>query len=104
MLGQEELPGHLGSHARPIGSRHRSVRRKVSCGLDRRDTFGHLKTERAHVVVEDLERCTEPGDVMQVAFGKAWPFPLLLAQLGQRMQTAAEQRSHLLRSHRIAGA
>jgi hypothetical protein len=28
---------------------------------------------------------------------------LLLAKLGQRMQTAAEQRSHLLGGHRVAG-
>jgi hypothetical protein len=44
---------------------------------------------------------TEPGHVLIVAFGEAWPFQLLLAELGQRMQTATEQRPHLLRCHPI---
>ena len=44
---------------------------------------------------------TEPGHVLIVAFGEAWPFQLLLAELGQRVQTSAEQRPHLLRCHPI---
>jgi hypothetical protein len=46
---------------------------------------------------------TEPGHVLIVAFGEAWPFKLVLAELGQRVQTATEQRSHLLGGHRVAG-
>ena len=54
MLGQEELPGHLGPHPRPICSRHRRVGRKASCRLDRRDAFRHLEPERADVTIDDL--------------------------------------------------
>ena len=35
--------------------------------------------------------------------GEVRSFQLLLAELGQRVQTAAEQRSHLLGGHRVAG-
>lgn len=38
---------------------------------------------------------------MIVTFGEAWPFQLLLAELGPRVQTSAEQRPHLLRCHPI---
>ena len=40
--------------------------------------------------------------LLKVLNGEVGPFQLLLPQLGQRMQTAAEQRSHLLRGHRVA--
>ena len=35
--------------------------------------------------------------------GEVRSFQLLLPELGQRVQTAAEQRSHLLGGHRVAG-
>ena len=54
------------------------------------------------ITINDLERRPQPGRVLEVAFGEVRPFQLLLAELGQRMQTAAEQRSHLLRGHRVA--
>jgi hypothetical protein len=34
--------------------------------------------------------------------GEVGSFQLLLAELGQRMQTATKQRSHLLNGHRVA--
>jgi uncharacterized protein with NAD-binding domain and iron-sulfur cluster len=41
--------------------------------------------------------------LLKVLSGEVRPLELLLPQLGQRMQTAAEQRSHLLSSNRVAG-
>ncbi len=41
--------------------------------------------------------------LLEVAWSEVRSFQLLLAELGQRMQTAAEQRSHLLGGHRVAG-
>jgi hypothetical protein len=41
--------------------------------------------------------------ISRVAFGEVRPFQLPLAELGQRMQTAAQQRSHLRGGHRVAG-
>jgi hypothetical protein len=40
---------------------------------------------------------------VEVAWSEVRSFQLLLAELGQRMQTAAEQCSHLLGGHRVAG-
>ena len=103
MLGEEELPGHLGPHPRPISSRQRSAGRKAGRRIDRREASGHLEPERADVTINDLERRPEPGHVLVVALGEVGSFQLLLAELGQRMQAAAEQRSHLLGGHRVAG-
>jgi hypothetical protein len=49
-----------------------------------------------------LNGTAQPGYLLEVAFGEVRSFQLLLPQLGQRMQAAAEQRSHLLRGHRVA--
>ena len=103
MLGEEELPGHLGPHPRPICSRQGSVRRQAGRRLDRRDASGDLEPERADLTIDDLERRPEPGRILVVTPGEVRPFQLLLAELGQRVQTAAEQRSHLLGGHRVAG-
>ena len=103
MLGEEELPGHLGPHPRPISSRQRSAGRQAGRRVDRRDASGHLEPERADVAIDDLERRPQPGRILEVALGEVGSFQLLLSELGQRVQTAAEQRSHLLRGHRVAG-
>jgi hypothetical protein len=103
MLGQEELAGYLGPHPCPIGSRQRRAHGQAGCRVDRRDAFGHLEPERADVPFEDLERRAQLGRFLEVADSECWPFKLLLAELGQRVQTAAEQCSHLLGGHRVAG-
>ena len=103
MLGEEELAGHLGPHPRPICSRQRRAGRQAGRRIDRREASGHFEAERADVTINDLERRPQPGRVLEVAWGEIRPFQLLLAQLGQRVQTAAEQRSHLLGGHRVAG-
>ena len=103
MLGQEELPGHLSPHPRPVSRRDRGVGRPSDCGVERRDALGHLDPKRAQIVVDDLERRPQPRHVLKILSGEVGSFQLLLPQLGQRMQTAAEQRSHLLRRHRVAG-
>ena len=54
------------------------------------------------IAVNDLERRPQPRRILEVLLGEVGSFQLLLPQLGQRMQTAAEQRSHLLRGHRVA--
>ena len=102
MLGPEELAGHLGPHPRPISSRHRGAHRQASCRIDRRDAFRDFQPERADDTIDDLERHAQLGHFLEVAWSEIRPFQLLLAQLGQRMQTATEQRSHLLCRHRVA--
>ena len=44
----------------------------------------------------------QPRHVLKILIGEVGSFQLQLPQLGQRMQTAAEQRPHLLRRHRVA--
>jgi hypothetical protein len=101
MLGPEELAGHLGPHPGPVCGRQRCVGGKAGCRVDRRDAFRHFEAERADVAINDLERRPEPGRVLVVALGEVGSFQLLLPELGQRVQTAAEQRSHLLGGHRV---
>jgi hypothetical protein len=55
--------------------------------LDRSDTFGDLEPERADDTIDDLERRPKPGRVLKVALAEIRPFQLLLAELGQQMQT-----------------
>src|SRR5215212_11960270 len=103
MLGEEELPGYFGPHPGPFCSGQGSSRRQAGRRLDRSDAFGDLDAEWADVPINDLERRPEPGRVLVVGFGEVRPLELLLTQLGQRVQAAAEQCSHLLGSHRVAG-
>ena len=103
MLSEEELPGHLSPHPRPVSRRDRGVSWPSDCSVERRDALGHLEPKRAQIVVDDLERRPQPRHVLKVLSGEVGSFQLLLPQLGQRVQTAAEQRSHLLRGHRVAG-
>ena len=102
MLGEEELAGHLGPHPRPLSSGQGSAGRKAGRRIDRREASGHLEAERADLTVNDLERRPEPGRILVVALGEVWSCQLLLAELGQRVQATAEQRSHLLGGHRVA--
>jgi hypothetical protein len=101
MLGPEKLTGYLGPHPCSIGSRQRRAHGQAGCRIDRRDAFGHLEPERADVPFEDLERRAQLGHFLEVADSECWPFKLLQAELGQRVQTATEQRSHLLGGHRV---
>ena len=102
VLGPEKLAAHLGPHPRPISSRQRRARRQAGRRLDRRNAPGHLEPKRADDTINDLERHPQLGHLPEVTFGEVRSFKLLLAELGQRMQTAAEQRSHLLGGHPIA--
>jgi hypothetical protein len=103
MLGQEELTGHRGPHPCPIRGRQRRVGWEAGCRIDRRDASGHLEPERADDTIDDLERRAQLGHFLEVTWSEVRPFQPLLAELGQRMQTTAEQRSHLLRGHRVTG-
>jgi hypothetical protein len=103
MLSEEELPGHLSPHPRPVSRRDRGVGRHSDGGVERRDASGHLEPERDEIVVDDLERRPQPRHVLKVLSGEVGSFQLLLPQLSQRVQTAAKQGSHLLRGHRVAG-
>ena len=69
MLGQEELPGHLGPHPRPIRSRQRSAGGQAGRRIDRRDASCHLEPERADVTIDDLERRAQPGHVLDSRVG-----------------------------------
>ena len=102
MLSAEELPCHLSPHPGPVSRRDRGVGRPSDGGVERRDALGHLNSKRAQIVVDDLERRPQPRHVLKVLSGEVGSFQLLLPQLGQRMQTAAKQGSHLLRGHRVA--
>jgi hypothetical protein len=103
MLGQKELASHLGPHPRPISGRQRRAHGQARCRIDRREALGHLEAEWADLTINDLERHPQPSRILKVPSGEIWPFKLLLAELGQRVQTATEQRSHLLGGHRVAG-
>jgi hypothetical protein len=95
MLGTEELPGHLSPHLRPVSRRDRGVGRPSDCRVERRDAVGHLDPKRAQIVVDHLERRPQPGHILKILSGEVGSFKLLLPQLGQRVQAAAEQGSHL---------
>jgi hypothetical protein len=101
MCGQEKLTGDLGPHPGPICSRQPRAHGPASRAVDRGNAFGHLEPEWADPM-EDLERRAQLGHFLEVAGSECWPFELLLAEFGQRMQTAAEQCSHLLGGHRVA--
>jgi hypothetical protein len=100
-VGPEELPGHLSPHVGPVRRRDRGVGRPSDGGVERRDALGHLDTKRAQVVVDHLERRPQPRHILKILSGEVGSFKLLLPQLSQRMQTAAEQGSHLPRRHRV---
>jgi hypothetical protein len=82
MLGEEELPGHLGPHPGPIGSRQGRVHRKAGCRIDCSDAFRHLQPKRAGDTINDLERHAKLGRILQVTSGEVRPFQLLLPELG----------------------
>ena len=102
MLGEEEFTSHLSPHPGPVSRRDRGVGRPSDGGVERRDASGHLKPKRAKIVVDDLERRPQPRNVLKVLIGEVGSLQLLQPQLGQRVQTAAEQGPHLLRGHRVA--
>jgi hypothetical protein len=102
MGGEEEFTSHLSPHPGPVSRRDRGVGRPFDGGVERRDASGHLKPKRAKIVVDDLERRPQPRNVLKVLNGEVGSLQLLQPQLGQRVQTAAEQGSHLLCGHRVA--
>jgi hypothetical protein len=102
MLGQEEVAGHLGPHPRPISNRQRRGGRQGGRSVDPGNAPGDLEPEWADIAIDNPERSSKTGRVLIVARGEVWPFQLLLAELGQWMQTAAEQCTHQLGGHRVA--
>jgi len=80
MFGEEELPGNLCSHPRPVSCRDRGVGSPSDGGVERRDAFGHLDPKRAQIVVDDLERRPQPRHVLKVLIGEVGSFELLLPQ------------------------
>ena len=53
MRREEELPGYLGPHPRPISSRQRCVARQAGRAVDRGDAPGHLEAELADITIDD---------------------------------------------------
>jgi hypothetical protein len=104
MLGPEELPCYLSPHPCPVSRGDRAVGRPADGAVERRDALGHLEPERAQPIVDDLERHPQPRHILKVPQGEVGSFQLLLPQLSEWVQTAAEQGSHLLRGHRVASA
>ena len=103
MLGEEELPGHVGPHPGPICGRHWRVGWEAGRAVDCGNAPGDLLPERTDIAVDNPERSSKTGRFLIVAGGEIRSLQLLLSQLGKWVQTAAEQRSHLLGSHRVAG-
>jgi hypothetical protein len=85
---------------RAIRSRHRRAGRQAGRRLDHPDAFRHLQPKRADDTIDNSERHAQLGHLLEVADSEVRSFQLLLPELGQRVQTATEQRSHLLRCHR----
>jgi hypothetical protein len=102
MLSPEKLTGHLSPHPRPISSPQRRAHRQAGHAVDRGNAFRHFQPERADDTIDDPERHPQPRRVLKVPQGEVGSLQLLLPELGQRVQTAAEQGSHLLRRHRVA--
>jgi hypothetical protein len=50
-----------------------------------------LQPERADDPIDDLERHAQPGHFLKLAGSEVWPFQLLLAELGQRMQISGRR-------------
>jgi hypothetical protein len=100
MLSDKELTGYLRPNPRPVSRRDRGVDRLPDRRIESRDALGHFDPERRRIV-DDLERCPQPHNVPEVSSSKDRAFQLLQPCLGQRMQPAAEQGSHLLRRHRV---
>jgi hypothetical protein len=90
MLSDKELP----SYPRPVSRRDRGVDRLPDRRIESNNPLGHLNPERRRLV-DDLERCPQPHGVPEVLSSEVGAFQLLEPQLGQRMQTAAEQGAHL---------
>src|SRR5215211_133981 len=99
----EELTGHVGPHPRAIRSSNWRVGRQAGRGVDRGNASGDLEPERADITINDPERHPQPGYLLEVTFGEVRPFKLPLPELRQRVQATAEQRLHLLCSHRVTG-
>jgi hypothetical protein len=100
MLGDKELPGHLRTDPRPVSRRDRGVDRLPDRGIESSDPPSHLDPERRRIV-PDLERCTQPHEVLEVLPSQVGAFQLLQPRLGQRMQPAPEQSQRsLLTSYR----
>jgi hypothetical protein len=103
VLGPEKLAGHLGPHSGPIRGRQRRVGRQAGRAVDHGNAPGDLEPERADVAVDKPERSSKTGRILEVPQGEVRSFQLLLSERGQWMQTGAEQCSHLLGGHRVAG-
>jgi hypothetical protein len=73
MLSGKELPGYLGPNPRPVSGRDRGVDRLLDRGIKSNDSLGHLDLERRGVV-DDLERCPQPHDVLEVLFSEVGAF------------------------------
>jgi hypothetical protein len=90
MLGEEEFPGHLSPHPGPISRRDGGVGRPSDGGIERRDALGHLDPERYQIVVDNPERHPQPRRIVKVPQCEVGSFQLLLPQLSQWVQAAAE--------------
>ena len=104
VLGNEELPGHLGADPGPIRRRHSPVPGQPGGLVEGGDPFRHLDPERRHIRLVDLERHPQPGHRLVVPHGQVRALQLLLALGGEGMQPGPEQRPHLLGGHHVAGA
>ena len=92
-------------HSRPVrvpvaASRFSSCSWKIR---DRREASCDFDAERAGGAVNDLEWRPELGRILVVGLDQVGSSQLLLSHLGKRMRAAAEQCSHLLGSHWVAG-
>ena len=103
VLGDEELPCHLGADPGPIRSRHSPVTGQPGRLVEGGDPFRHLDPERRHIRLVDLERRAQPGHRLVVPHGQVRALQLPLSLLSQGMQPGPEQGPHLLRGHHVAG-
>ena len=116
-ISSRQLPGITGSRPcpdaknargdlrphRPTRGLHGAPARQTGRDDSAAKRLAALQPERAEDTIDDLERRAQLGHCLEVALGQVWSFQPPSAELGKRVQTAAEQRSHLLGGHRVAG-
>jgi len=101
VLGLEELFRHLCPDPCPGGGGDLGVGWCADQGVQFGYPLRHLDPERRRLI-DDPERSAEPHRLLDGVQREVGALELLRAGVGEWVQAASEQGTHLLRGHRIA--